>query len=74
MRGTFLRVLAHSNGKRPFVVSPDVIVASVKSKTALVISETYARVGRGLDSIDYNICVAQITYFPASIVLPMIYF
>ena len=67
-------MLAHSNGNRPIVVYPEVIVASVKSRTELVISETSARVGLGFDSIDSSICVAQIQYFPLSIVLLMMYF
>lgn len=56
------------------VVSPEVMVASVRSSTALVISATSARVGLGLLSMDSSICVAQMTYLPASMVLPMIYF
>ncbi len=52
---TFLKVLAVSIGKSPFVVSPEVIVASVKSRTALVMSETSALVGLGLVYIDSNI-------------------
>ena len=52
---TCLKVLAHSVGKSPLVVYPEVIVASVRSRTALVISETYALVGLGLDSIDSSI-------------------
>ena len=71
---TNLKVLAHSVGKSPFVVYPEVMVASVRSRTALVISETYALVGRGLDSIDSSIWVAQTTNFPASIVFPIMYF
>lgn len=42
-------------GNYPFVVSPDVIVASVKSKTEFVMSDTYALVGLGLLYIDSNI-------------------
>lgn len=71
---TFLNILAHSVGKRPLVVSPEVMVASVRSRMALVISETSALVGLGLLSIDSSICVAQTTYLPASIVLPIMYF
>ena len=52
---TFLSILAHSVGNNPFVVYPEVIVASVKSRTALVISETSALVGLGLLSIDSTI-------------------
>jgi hypothetical protein len=37
------------------VVSPEVMVASVRSRTALVISATSARVGLGLDYIDSSI-------------------
>lgn len=43
---------AASKGKSPVVVSADVIVASVRSRTALVISATSARVGLGFSSID----------------------
>jgi hypothetical protein len=56
-------------GNNPTLVSPDVILESVKSKTELVTSDIYARVGLGLDYIDYNICVAVITNLPAFIVL-----
>jgi len=42
-------------GKSPLVVSPEVIVESVKSKTAFVISETSALVGLGLVYIDSSI-------------------
>lgn len=52
---TCLNVLAASMGKSPFVVYPEVIVESVKSKTALVISETSALVGLGFVSIDSSI-------------------
>lgn len=46
-------------------VYPEVIVASARSKTAFVISETYARVGLGLVCIDSTICVATMANFPA---------
>lgn len=52
---TFLKTLAHSVGKRPLVVSPDVIVASVRSSTALMISATSALVGLGLFYMDSTI-------------------
>ena len=52
---TCLSILAASNGNNPFVVSPDVIVASVRSRIAFVISETSALVGLGLLYIDSNI-------------------
>ena len=73
-RATVRSIRADSKGKRPLVVSPEVMVASVRSSTALVISATSARVGLGLLSMDSSICVAQMTYLPASMVLPMIYF
>lgn len=41
------------------------MLASVRSKTELVISDTYARVGRRLVSIDYNICVEVMINLPA---------
>lgn len=52
---TFLNIFAASMGKSPLVVSPEVIVESVKSKTAFVISETSALVGLGLVYIDSSI-------------------
>ena len=66
---TDFRTSAVYIGNNPMLVSPDVMLASVKSKTELVTSDIYARVGLGLLSIDYNICVAVITNFPALIVL-----
>jgi hypothetical protein len=54
-KSTFLSVLAASTGKSPLVVYPDVIVASVKSNTAFVVSETSALVGLGFVYIDYSI-------------------
>jgi hypothetical protein len=67
-------MLADSKGKSPLVVSPEVMVASVRSSTALVMSDTSALVGLGLASMDYSICVAQTTVLPASMVFPMMYF
>ncbi len=66
---TDFRTSAVYIGNNPMLVSPDVMLASVKSNTELVTSDIYARVGLGLLSIDYNICVAVITNFPALIVL-----
>jgi hypothetical protein len=53
-----------STGNYPFAVYPDVIIQSAKSNTALVISETYALVGRGFVYIDSTIWVATIKNFP----------
>lgn len=55
VRATVLSILADSKGNSPLVVSPEVMVASVRSSTALVISETSARVGLGLLSMDSSI-------------------
>jgi len=55
MSNTNLSILALSKGKNPFVVSPEVMVASARSSTALVMSDTSALVGLGLLSIDYSI-------------------
>ena len=52
---TFLKVLAASIGNSPFVVSPEVMVESVKSRTAFVMSETSALVGLGFVYIDSSI-------------------
>lgn len=52
---TFRSIRAHSTGNSPRVVSPEVIVESVKSRMALVMSPTSARVGLGLVSIDSSI-------------------
>jgi hypothetical protein len=49
----------------PFAVSPESIQASDPSMTALATSLHSARVGRGFEIIDSNICVAVITGFPA---------
>ena len=42
-------------GKSPFVVYPEVIVASVKSRIAFVMSDTSALVGLGFAYIDSSI-------------------
>lgn len=65
---------AVSCGKSPILVSPEVMLASVKSNTELVTSEISALVGLGFVYIDSSICVAVITNFPELIVLWVINF
>ena len=50
--GTCRRVRIDSTGNSPLVVSPEVMVASVMSSTAFVMSPTSARVGLGFCSMD----------------------
>ncbi len=59
------RVLTASIGDRPTAVSPDSMIASTPSSTALAASLTSARVGRGSKRIDSSTCVATITGTPA---------
>ena len=47
----------------PLEVCPDVMMQLAKSNTALVISDTSARVGLAFDYIDYKICIATITIY-----------
>jgi hypothetical protein len=61
---TALRTAAVSAGNRPMLVYPEVILASVKSKTELVTSEISALVGLGFSYIDYSIWVAVIKNLP----------
>ena len=61
-------------GKLPFAVSPDSMVASAPSMTALATSVISARVGRGLLIIDSSICVAQMTNLARRLHLEMIIF
>ena len=51
-------------GYKPLADSPDSMVASVPSRTALATSVTSARVGRGCSCIESSICVAVITGLP----------
>mmetsp|Transcript_54403 Transcript_54403/g.124018 ORF Transcript_54403/g.124018 Transcript_54403/m.124018 type:complete len:278 (+) Transcript_54403:418-1251(+) len=53
-----------STGYCPFADSPESITASAPSNTALVTSETSARVGLGFFCIDSSICVATTTGLP----------
>ena len=64
-RTTPLIVRIAASGHRPLAISPESITASAPSVTALATSETSARVGRGLVTMDSSICVAQITGFPS---------
>ena len=52
-------------GQAPTAVSPDSMMASTPSSTALAASLTSARVGRGSVRIDSSTCVATMTGTPA---------
>ena len=59
-------ISTHFIGYLPTVVSPDNIIASDSSYTALATSVTSARVGIGFSIIDSSMCVATITRLPIS--------
>mmetsp|Transcript_24275 Transcript_24275/g.63288 ORF Transcript_24275/g.63288 Transcript_24275/m.63288 type:complete len:221 (+) Transcript_24275:536-1198(+) len=63
-----------SFGKLPPAVSPLSMTASAPSNTALATSEHSARVGRGFDVIDSNICVATMTGLPCALQIWIIFF
>merc|ERR1711935_995783 len=63
-----------SVGYSPLAVSPDNMTQSAPSRTALATSDTSARVGRGFETIDSSIWVAQITGLPITLQRPMIIF
>ena len=67
-------VATAATGYSPVAVSPDNIRQSDPSQTALATSVASARVGRGLETIDCNICVAVMTSLPASFACSMICF
>ncbi len=67
-------VATDSTGYWPEAVSPESMMASVPSSTALATSEASARVGRGLRIIESSICVAVITGLAAAWHLAMICF
>ena len=58
---------AASNGNSPIAVSPESMIASAPSRTAVATSLASARVGRGDRIIDSSICVATITGRPATL-------
>ena len=63
-----------STGYLPLADSPDNMVASVPSITALKTSDTSERVARGFSVMVSNMLVAVITALPAALTLVMIIF
>ena len=63
-----------ASGCRPLAVSPESITASAPSQTAFATSEASARVGRGWSIIEFSICVAMMTGFPAAFAFRQISF
>mmetsp|Transcript_30124 Transcript_30124/g.84134 ORF Transcript_30124/g.84134 Transcript_30124/m.84134 type:complete len:348 (+) Transcript_30124:380-1423(+) len=65
LRQTSFMISTAFTGYLPLAVSPLSITQSAPSTTALPTSDTSARVGRGLCTMDSSICVATITGLPA---------
>ena len=70
----FAIVATDSSGYLPFADSPESIVASVPSITALKTSDTSERVARGFSVIVSSMFVAVITTLPAAFTLEVIIF